>query len=255
MRNLCCAACVLGLLLGTAGALRAGDDKEMRALIAKAVKVLGGEDKLARFQAVTLKGSGTFYGLGDQALPISGDWSIQFPDKQFVRIDVKVGDATFSRTIVVNGDKGWMKDLGKTGEMNKKQWAEERGQLYANWVATLVPLKDKAYKLSPVGEVKVGDKNAVGVRVTREGHRDVSLFFDAETALLLKVETVVRDLEGGADKECTQETFFSNYKEIDGVQQAMKVVIHRDGKRFVEVEWSETRMLERLDDSVFARPD
>jgi hypothetical protein len=255
MRYLWCAACVLAVGLGSAGSLRAGDDKESRELVARAVKALGGQEKLDKYAAVTIKGSGTYYGQGD-GLAISGEWSIQFPDKQYVRIEVKVGDATFTRTIVLNGDKGWTKELNaKTAAMSKKQLDEEREQLYANWVDSLAPLKDKAYKLSPVGEVQVNGKKAVGVRVSREGHRDVSVFFDAETWLPVKSETVVRDLEGGADKEVTQETYYSNYKEIDGVQQAMKIRIDRDGKRFVEAEWSEVRLAERLDDSVFARPD
>src|SRR5262245_7194973 len=65
MRNVCCAACVFGLALGAVGSLRAGEDKEMRALIAKAIKAMGGEDKLAKYKAVTLKGAGTFYGQGE----------------------------------------------------------------------------------------------------------------------------------------------------------------------------------------------
>src|SRR5207244_8859499 len=105
MRNLWCAACVVGVSLGAVGSLQAGDDKEMRALIAKGIKALGGEDKLAKYKAVTLKGSGTFYGQGE-GLPYTGEWSIQYPAQQHVRIEVKVGDARFTRTLVLNGTKG-----------------------------------------------------------------------------------------------------------------------------------------------------
>ena len=92
------------------------------------------------------------------------------------------------------------------------------------------------------------------MRVSREGHRDISLFFDAETALLLKSETIVRDLEGGSDKEVTQETFYSNFIDDNGVQRSRKHTTKRDGMNFLEIEISESKPADRLDASTFAKP-
>jgi hypothetical protein len=46
----------------------------------------------------------------------------------------------------------------------------------------------------------------------------------------------------------------SDYKRIDGVQQAMKVVTRRDGQPFMELEVTEIKLFEKLDDRVFAKP-
>ncbi len=41
---------------------------------------------------------------------------------------------------------------------------------------------------------------------------------------------------------------------MDGVPTAKKVVVNRDGNKFMEVEVLETKRLEKLDDSEFAKP-
>jgi hypothetical protein len=105
----------LALTTSTAAALlvltalaRCGDDKDLRAIINKGLEASGGEAKLAKFTAQTLKGGGKFFGLGE-AIDFTVDITFQ-GDKQFrfgvnlqiMGQDVKVG-------AVVNGDKGWEK--------------------------------------------------------------------------------------------------------------------------------------------------
>jgi len=60
------------------------------------------------------------------------------------------------------------------------------------WVAMLAPLKDKAYTLAPIGEVKVEDRPALGLRVSRKGNRDINLYFDKKTYLRVKTNTASR---------------------------------------------------------------
>src|SRR5262249_45535206 len=134
----------------------------------------------------------------------------------------------------VDGDKGWSKANDALEDMDAESLAEEKAAVYANWVATLVPLlKHKAFQLAPLGESKVGDKTAVGVKVSHKDRRDVSLFFDKETGLLLKSECRRKDVMGGGN-EFTEETLYRDYQESDGVKRARKRTINRDGRRFVE---------------------
>src|SRR2546430_9564395 len=55
---------------------------------------------------------------------------------------------------------------------------------YTFHLATLAPLKDKAFKLAPLGEVKVNDQPAVGIRVSCEGRPDASLYLDRKSTRL-----------------------------------------------------------------------
>src|SRR5262249_3120025 len=199
MRRTWCAACAVGLVLAGSAGVRSRRQAEPRALIDKGIRAAGLE-KLSEFKALVIKGGGNYYGMG-AAVPFTGEWSIQPPGQIRISIEAKGNDMTFTIVKVLNGDKGWSKFGEESQEMSKEVLAEEKAQLYANWVATLTPLKDKAFKLSPAGEVKVDGRPAQGVRVSRKGHRDVSLFFDSKTGLLVKTETAVKDVEGGGDKE------------------------------------------------------
>ena len=79
----------------------------------------------------------------------------------------------------------------------------------------------------------------------------MNLYFDTKTGLLLKSETRVKDESG---QEMTQESFFTHYKEFDGLKRPAKVVIKRDGKDFLNMDVSEYKLVEKLDDGEFAMP-
>jgi len=220
-------------------------DDQAKDIIAKAIKAAGGEDSLAKHNIVTFKETGIYYGMGD-GIPYSGKYAIQRPDKFRMEIE-----GVF--TLVSNGDKGWMSNMGQTNEMNKEQLAEQKNSHHASNVATLLPLKDKEYSLTTLGESKLGDKAAVGVRVSRKGYRDVELFFDKNSNLLLKSKWQAKAEELGG-QEVTQEAFYQNHKDVDGAKIPMKIAIMRDGKKYVEADVSDYKVEAKLDDALFGKP-
>lgn len=250
MRGLALMPFVVCLVVSTASVC-ADEQADLRALIEKGIKARGDADKLARNKALTWKGKGKFHGLGE-AIDFTGDWAVQHPGQTRNRLEMDFNGAKFERVSVVNGDKGWIKLNGNLEEMDKDQFAEEKAQAHVGMVAALLALRDKSYQLAPLGEAKVADRPAVGVRVSQKDQRDVSLFLDKETGLLLKSESRVKDPQSG--QEATQEMLYSDYRVVDGVKHAMKVTIKRDGKAFVEVEWTDFKAQEKLDDGTFAKP-
>jgi hypothetical protein len=238
--------------IAMAGLLQSGEAITPRAIVDKAIKAHGGEANLTKHQAMTMKGTGTFYGLGE-GIPYTGNWAFQGLTQQSVIIESKVNDMTFKFHNVVNGTKGWMKinDDAATA-MSKEELDEEHEKMFARWVGTLVPLKDKSFDLALIGEAKVGKKPAIGVRVSKKGHRDISLYFDKTSGLLVKTESPARDVK--ADADYTQTTFFEEFREIMGVQRATKIVVQKDGKRLVEAQMTELQPQEKLDNSVFKEP-
>jgi hypothetical protein len=255
MRKTCMALGVAGLVFCLAGRLWSGEgENAARKIIDRALKAQGGEATLMKSRAVTMKGTGKFYGMGDEGIPFTGEWAVQGDDQMRFVVEGKVGDQTFKLVKVINGAKGWVQLMdGKATPMDKETLAEEKEQIYQNWVAALAPLRDKQFKLAPLGEVKVGDRAAAGVRVSRQGRRDVNLYFAKDTGLLLKSEATIKDTEGGG-KEMTQETLYDAYKEFQGIKQPTKLTIRRDGKRYVEAEISEMRFEGKLDPGLFAKP-
>lgn len=242
MRKLGSSGLVLGFILSLA---HADDQADARAIVDMAIKAAGGEAKLAKFKIETWNEKGTYYGMG-KPLPYTGKYAVQWPDR--FRMDI-----TGVFTMVVAGDKGWTKDEKGTVEMGKELFAHEKENLYGGHVATLLPLKNKAFTLTPVPETKVEGKAAVGVKVTHKGRRDVFLFFDKATGLLAKTEQMVLP-PGPKAKEVKQETFLSDYQEFDGCKRPTKIVSKRDGKLYVEAVLTDIKAPEKLDEKLFGKP-
>jgi outer membrane lipoprotein-sorting protein len=245
MRKLCCVVLALGVALALAGQTNADDPADARAIIDKAINALGGKDKLAQLKAQTWSESGTYYGQG-KGLPYTGKYALQFPNQFRMEIE-----GVF--TMVVNGDQGWLKSEKGTEEMTKEQLASEHTNLYAGWVATLIPLDDKAYTLAPLEATKIDDKPVVGVKVSRKEHSDVKLYFDKATNLLVRSESTVRSQEAKG-KEVKQEVTLSDYQDVSGTKVPGKIAVKRDGKLYVEAKNQDFKVGKKLDDKVFAKP-
>jgi hypothetical protein len=254
MRTRWWAPLAAGLVLGLVGPAPADDQAEVRAVLDKAIQAVGGAEKLTKYKAATWKGKGKFYGLGD-GIDYTGEWAVQGYDQMRFVIDIEVMGQKIKQTIVRNGDKGWIRVNEMLLDMDKDMVAEQKEQAYANALASLEPLakKEQKFDLAPLGEIKVDDRTAVGVRISSKGHRDVSLFFDKENGLLLKSEWQSRDfMQGG--KEVTQQILYSDYKDVEGLKHAMKVVVKSDDKPLIDAELYDLKLEEQLDDSVFVKP-
>ena len=66
-------------------------------------------------------------------------------------------------------------------------------------------LRGKRFRVAPPGEARANGRDAVGVRVRREGRRDVNLYFHKMTGLPLRTECPVKGLESGG-RELVVET-------------------------------------------------
>jgi len=231
--------------------VRADDAADARKLVEKAVKAHGGQDSLDKLPASATTFKGTFHGMGE-GIPITGTVSTQGSDKQRVEMEVDAGGMKIPIIIVVAGDKGWTKIAKDVTEMDKDQVAEAKEQAYAAWLTTLAPLADKKLTLATIGETKIEGKTTLGVKVSSKGHRDVDLYFDKTSGLLVKSETRVKDDATG--QEVSEESFLAEYKAAQGVQHAMKFTVKRNGKLFLEGESTEVVLSEKLDKSTFEKP-
>jgi len=124
-------------------------------------------------------------------------------------------------------------------------------------LSRLLALREKDLNLSLLAEAKVENRPVDGIKVVAKGHQDVSLYFDRETGLLVKLERrrkIPAIRKEAIEKESMEERILSDYRPVDGVQSPRKTVIYLDGKRLMDAEVVDVKFLEKLDDSVFARP-
>ena len=248
MRRTFCGVLAVGVLLAS----QAGADEAAQAVIDKAIAAHGGADNLTKYKAARWKGKGKFYGFGE-ALEYSGEWFQQLPRQTKVVIDVDLGGMKIQNLRVVNGDKAWASQMGILNELGKDELAEAHQALHYDRVVSLVPLKGAEYQLTSLGESMVEKKPAVGVKVSHKDRRDIQLYFDKDSGLLVKGAMKVKDPMTG-NQELDQEMFYSGHKEVQGRKVPMKAAIHRQGKLYIDAEISQYERLDKLDDKVFAKP-
>jgi hypothetical protein len=239
------------VVLGLGGQARTADDKDAQAIVDKAIKALGGEEKLSKIKAATWKSKGTisFNGTDNE---FSTTATVQGLDHFRSAFEGEFGGNKVEGVTVLAKDKGWRKFGDNQMEMDENGITNEKRTVYLQVVPmTLVPLKDKAFKVQTAGEKKVDGKDAVGLKITGPDNKDFTLFFDKDSGLpVLSVAKVM----GFMGEEFTQETSFGDYKEFDGIKKATKVTSKRDGEKFIDSKLTEFKVLDNVDPKTFAEP-
>ena len=244
------AALAVIIAAGLTGSARA-DEKDTAAILDKAIKALGGEEKLSKIKAATLAGKGTISLMGMDS-EITTKTAVQGLDHFRQEFEGDFGGNKVKGVTVLAGDKGWRKfgDMGM--EMDKDALANQKRAVYLTMIpVTILPLKGKDYKVAVAGEEKVGDKPAVGIKVTPPDGKEFTLYFDKESGLPAKV---VAKVAGFMGEEFTQETTFDGYKEMDGIKKATKLKSTRDGNKFLDVELTEFKVVDKHDAKTFTEP-
>jgi hypothetical protein len=202
-------ALTLSLLIGQTPS--AGSDANPRAIVERAVKAQGGLEKNDQIKAVHRLARGSSGTDGFTAEIFTQD-----PGRIKIIHRSKDVDNPSIRTLVMEGDKGWVNWNGVIQELDDELQARFRRARHADRVSGLVALlrdKEKRYTLTALGPSQVKGKEAVGVKVAAAGQPDISLFFDKATGLLVK--TAQRVSEPRIDNESLQEWYLSNYQVLD----------------------------------------
>jgi hypothetical protein len=239
------------LVFGRAGLGQAADDKDVQAVLDKAIKALGGEEKLSAIKAATWKAKGKIT-FGDSDNEFTSTVTVQGLDHSRSEFEGEFGGNKVKGATVLSGEKGWRKFGDMGGEMDKDALANEKRSLYLQVVpTTLLPLKGKGFKVEAAGTEKVGSKPAVVLKVTGPDGKDFKLFFDQESGLPVKLLAKVIGFMGD---EFTMETTFADYKDFNGIKKATKVQSKRDGEKFIEQEITDFKPVEKIDPKTFTEP-
>jgi hypothetical protein len=223
-------------------------DETAKELLERAYKAHGGFEKLSKFKATTVKGKGIIY-LPVAEVSFTSEGAAQLPDKFKSVLQFEINGMKVTQLQMLVGGKATILLNGAPQELTDKVTNEMKEQVYVEQVTSLVPLREPAYALTALGESKIDGQPSLGIKVSSKGHRDVSLYFDKKTALLVKA--AYKAFDPNADKEVTQEQTYRDYKDQDGVKYAAKSVVMQDDKKFMDIEVTEYKSLEKLDNSVF----
>ncbi|MCI0641609.1 MAG: hypothetical protein L0Y72_25330 [Gemmataceae bacterium] len=228
---------------------QAGDDTA--AILDKAHKALYPKGQDNTKKGSLSKNKGTIYVAGLELEFTQQIW-VQYPGKFKEVMDMTVMNNAVKVTTVFDGKEGWIKANDMDIKVEKELLEEFQQVAYWMSLGQLKGLNDKGVKLSPIGEAQVNGKPAIGVKFSKEGKKDIDMYFDKATYLLVKTERRALDFMSG--QETTEERIIQEYQDVGGQKMAKKVLMLRDGKKLLEAEVLESQLVERFDDGEFAKP-
>ena len=235
------------LILGTAVA-----QDDPKAIIEKAIKAHGGQEKLTKLKATVMKAKGTM-SFGGMEAEFTMASSSQLPDRFRNEMKIERTGQTLAFTEVFDGKKGWVSSMGKLTEVTGKGLTEMKEQAFGEYAESLLPLlTDKQFKLVTADAKEIENHESIGVKVTAKGRKDRTMYFDKKTGMLLMVR---KKATNPAGMEVDSESYLLDYKSVNGTKQPMKVLVKYGDEKFLEAAVTEIKLLESLDDKVFAKPE
>ena len=226
--------------------LPAQNGTEPSALVRRAIDAAGGADKLAQDTKLFIRGEGTVFVRG-QAVPFTArNWreagvryrsevTLSAPNGELVEITAFAGGA------------GWATVNGTRRQVEGKNLEAGLGNIYRDGVTSLLPLvTDPGFTLAATGPGEVAGRPADGVRVTRTGRPDVTLWFDRGTGLLAQYTT--------PSPVGIQDQLLLEYKDFGGVKRPTKRVRYVAGVKTTEERITEYKVLDAIDLGLFREP-
>lgn len=251
MKRFLGAALTTMFVLSLGASARAADDKDAKAILDKGIKALGGEENLGKVKAACWKTQGKLTINGEDN-DFTSSATMQGLDHFRSEFEGEFGGNKIKATMVLAKNKGWRQFGDDKAELDEGMLGNEKRGAYLQVIPTLLlPLKDKSFKIEAAGEKAVGGKPAVGMKVTPPDGKEFTLYFDKESGLPAQL---VAKVIGFMGEEFTQETTFMDYKENSGIKKAMKISTKRDGEKFIEVQLTEFKVLDKVDPKTFEEP-
>jgi hypothetical protein len=245
---------LLGLAVVVAASGAAVADEKAEAIVKKGIEAHGGADALSKHMASKFTVTGEVAVQGKDT-EFTGDMAYVVPGKFKMNLNLEVMGMKLSITQVMNGDKA--KRTVKVGDMviqDEVDKDELKMGSAGQAAQKLTPLLDaKMFTIRAADDEDVnGKKAAVVVATPKAIDKEIKLYFDKESGLLVKTgHKGLGPADGGARAEVYQESYLSEFKKVNGIQVATKLVLHHDGKKFMSATMSDYEVLEKIDDKEF----
>ena len=248
----------LAVVVGFSASAFAEDTPE--AVINKAVEANGGVKTLSKYMAARFNMTGSMSVMGVE-LEFTGKIASQYPDRFLLEMNSEIMGQKLVVHQVVKGEKMKSKvtvggTVVSTGTPEEKE--EMKMNLAMQNAESLLPLLDKKkFKLTSGGEEDVDGKKAFVINVTAIAlKRDFKVFLDKKSNLMVKTSHRGQGFgDGGAAAEVLIESYHTEFKKINDVQVATKLIVKHDDKKFMTLNVSDYEMLEKIDDKEFTVED
>jgi hypothetical protein len=234
------------VLLLLCGPARADD---AAAVVEKAVQAMAGSElRLHRLSTIIRTDRGTLFLMGE--VPVQRTVYLSPPDRLKYDGSITINAQPQALVLALNGVNGWTKADMEVKDLNPGQFDVLLDELYAQWLMTLLPLRQKGVALKSAPAVTIAGKPAVGVRVPRRGRSDSVVYFDAAGGLPVKVKMKAR--EGAL--EVDRDYDLAGYKDFDGIKLPTRITVLQNGRKIEDWTVQRYETPDRLDAALFKKP-
>lgn len=218
-----------------------GSQDPARDLLRLAIAAAGGAENLQRQTVFAWHGNATIHAARGQTIRIEGEWRVEPPDRAIVETFIVEQGPSGTRSMGIDNGRGWWRIGGVEQPMDAATLSNERDQFYLYHVLRLAPLLGAEYTLTPLP----ADADArSGLRVRREGRRDVALYFERDHRIGRLTTTV---LHPGLKVDVPQELRLSGTVEAGGIKWPQRIQILQRGEPFFDLELTNFRTLAKFE--------
>lgn len=204
------------------------------------LKATGGRDAWKKLTSRVSKGT-----INVPAMSMSGTLEVHEKAPNQVITVVVIGGGTFRQAF--DGKIGWSDDpQNGLQEQSGDQLAEMRRDADFSHPMDMHELYKK---FTVLGSAKVGDRDAYLVEATPEGGSPEKMYFDAETGLLVRVDSQAHTPDGVTP---IQEEF-SDYRDVDGIKLPFTIHQSNAATEFT-ITLAEVHHNVDVDEAIFAKP-
>lgn len=250
---------ILGLIVAILGTSVVAADEKAEAVVKKAIDAHGGAAALDKYKAGKFNMKGELALLGTD-IPFTGKLAFMAPDRYKLEMEAEImgmkmtieqrAIGTKSRSKVVVGDMEIPVPDSDKDEIKMAVAMQEAEQL--------TPLlNSKKFEIISAADEDVEGAKASVVKVKIKSlNKEATFCFDQKTGLLVKTAHKGKSPgEDGRPAEILEESLHKDYKKVNGVQTATKLVVTHDGKKFMTVNATDIELLEKIDDKEFTVDD
>jgi outer membrane lipoprotein-sorting protein len=211
-------------------------------ILQKMIDAMGGRKVLEKIEDTTISGSMELTQMG-----LSGTITVYQKEPNKSRFDIEVMGMLITQAF--DGEIAWgvNPQTGMTEEMPEEQAEYMKRQSLGNAVF-LYPEK-MGITFSYKGKENIEGKDYLVLEQAYADGYKSTIYIDPDTYLAFKGKGLTLNNMG---VEVEAETFFSDYKKVDGIMTAHTLVTYQDGEEFMTMTITEVKFNSALEDSLFA---
>lgn len=220
-------------------------ESQLLDLIDNAIEAHGGEHRLERLKIgrvllnVSLKST--------EGKLIVEEY-LDLPRRYRRMVSAQDGDRKNSGTYLVVGNQGWR--VGGDGKVNRFEVGRIEDAFFS-FILDLIEIREQDYRLSPLSDVDIAGRPALGIQVNYDGEWVADLYLDKEKFWLLRTKKNVQPLT--ADKKMPVTSTYAEFKEFDGVRLPVNAKVQCAETEY-DVIVRDFQWMQRADRKVFTAP-